>query len=296
METSTLRELPAGRVPITSHVVEAAKPAWVERTWMRLAEEVQAGRQAYVVCPRIGDPDERVGGPADARGGQSDGGDPHWTVEDSDGSGPVGDGDPSASVYAVHTLLVEHPALAGVRIAMLHGRMAPEEKDGVMRDFAAGEVDVLVATTVIEVGVDVANATVMVVMDADRFGISQLHQLRGRVGRGSEPGLCLLMTATDSQPALDRLRAVAASTDGFELARLDLRQRREGDVLGAAQSGGRSSLSFLGVIDDEDVIVQAREDAIRLVEADPELTRHPHLSAAVQRLADEDKAAFLERG
>ena len=296
METSTLRELPAGRVPITSHVVEAAKPAWVERTWMRLAEEVQAGRQAYVVCPRIGDPDERVGGPADARGGPSDGGDPHWTVEDSDGSGPVGDGDPSASVYAVYSLLVEHPALAGVRIAMLHGRMAPEEKDGVMRDFAAGEVDVLVATTVIEVGVDVPNATVMVVMDADRFGISQLHQLRGRVGRGSEPGLCLLMTATDSQPALDRLRAVAASTDGFELARLDLRQRREGDVLGAAQSGGRSSLSFLGVIDDEDVIVQAREDAIRLVEADPELTRHPHLSAAVQRLADEDKAAFLERG
>ena len=179
---------------------------------------------------------------------------------------------------------------------MLHGRMTPEEKDRVMRDFAAGEVDVLVATTVIEVGVAVANATVMVVMDADRFGISQLHQLRGRVGRGSEAGLCLLMTATDAQPALDRLQAVAASTDGFELARLDLRQRREGDVLGAAQSGGRSSLRFLGVIDDEDIIVAAREDAVRVVETDPDLRAHPHLAAAVQRLADEDKAAFLERG
>ncbi|KAB7746587.1 DEAD/DEAH box helicase [Nostocoides sp. F2B08] len=292
METSTLRELPAGRVPITSHVVEASKPAWVERTWMRLAEEVRAGRQAYVVCPRIGDPDERAGAPADEVDGGGD-----WAVEDSDGSGPVDDAaSASASVYAVHTLLVEHPALAGVRIAMLHGRMTPEEKDRAMRDFASGEVDVLVATTVIEVGVDVANATVMVVMDADRFGISQLHQLRGRVGRGSEPGLCLLMTATDAEPALDRLHAVAASTDGFELARLDLRQRREGDVLGAAQSGGRSSLSFLGVIDDEDIIVAAREDAVRLVEADPELAAHPHLSSAVQRLADEDKAAFLERG
>ncbi|MGA8047911.1 MAG: ATP-dependent DNA helicase RecG [Dermatophilaceae bacterium] len=293
METSTLRELPAGRAPITSHVVEAAKPAWVERTWVRLAEEVRAGRQAYVVCPRIGEPDDRLGEPTDGTGRE-----PDWAVEDSDGSGPVGDEEAaaSASVYAVHTLLVEHPALAGVRIAMLHGRMTPEEKDRAMRDFFAGEVDVLVATTVIEVGVDVANATVMVVMDAERFGMSQLHQLRGRVGRGGEPGLCLLMTATDAEPALDRLRAVAATTDGFELARLDLRQRREGDVLGAAQSGGHSSLSFLGVIDDEDIIVQAREDAVRVVDSDPDLTAHPHLAAAVPRLVDEDKAAFLERG
>lgn len=293
METSTLRELPAGRAPITSHVVEASKPAWVERTWVRLAEEVRAGRQAYVVCPRIGDPDDRLGETTEGSGGESD-----WAIEDSDGSGPVDDGEAaaSASVYAVHTLLTEHPALAGVRIAMLHGRMTPEEKDRAMRDFAAGDVDVLVATTVIEVGVDVANATVMVVMDADRFGISQLHQLRGRVGRGGEPGLCLLMTSTDAEPALDRLRAVAATTDGFELARLDLRQRREGDVLGAAQSGGQSSLNFIGVIDDEDIIVEAREDAVRLVDSDPELTAHPDLAAAVPRLVDEDKAPFLERG
>ena len=293
METSTLRELPAGRAPITSHVVEASKTAWVERTWVRLAEEVRAGRQAYVVCPRIGEPDDRIGEPAEGAGHE-----PGGAVDDSDGSGPVVEDDApvSAGVYAVHTLLAEHPALEGVRIAMLHGRMTPEEKDRAMRDFAAGEVDVLVATTVIEVGVDVANATVMVIMDADRFGISQLHQLRGRVGRGGEPGLCLLMTATDAEPTLHRLRAVAATTDGFELARLDLRQRREGDVLGAAQSGGQSSLSFLGVIDDEDIIVRAREDAVRLVDSDPDLTAHPHLAAAVPRLVDEDRAAFLERG
>ena len=293
METSTLRELPAGRAPIASHVVEAWKPAWVERTWMRLAEEVHGGRQAYVVCPRIGEPGERLGESGAASGATS------GSVDDSDGSGPVSDGDESAEsagVYAVHALLSEHPALQGVRIEMLHGRMTPEEKHRVMRAFAAGQLDVLVATTVIEVGVDVANATVMVVMDADRYGISQLHQLRGRVGRGGQPGLCLLMTATESESALDRLRSVADTTDGFELARLDLRQRREGDILGASQSGRRSSLSYLGVIDDEDIIVDAREDAIRLVDSDPELSEHPALAAAVTARVDEDAAAFLERG
>jgi ATP-dependent DNA helicase RecG len=292
LEVSTLRELPAGRAPITTHVVEAWKPAWVERTWARLAEEAHAGRQAYVVCPRIGDPDERPGEPGTDEGATGE------AVEDSDGSAPVvGDEQPapSASVYAVHALLAEHPALAGVGIGMLHGRMTPEDKDRTMRAFAAGELDVLVATTVIEVGVDVANATVMVIMDADRFGISQLHQLRGRVGRGGEPGLCLLMTATEVEGALERLRCVAATTDGFELARLDLRQRREGDIAGAAQSG-RSSLRYLGVIDDEDIIVAAREDAVGFVAADPELVEHPALAAAVQRLADEDRDAFLERG
>ncbi|MCA1782724.1 MAG: ATP-dependent DNA helicase RecG [Dermatophilaceae bacterium] len=289
METSTLRELPAGRVPITTHVVEAAKANWVERTWARVGEEVRSGRQAYVVCPRIGEPDERVGAVVEPTAGfdDSDGAEPEVAEETTA---------PMAGVYAVHALLVEHPALEGVRIEMLHGRMAPEDKDAAMRAFGAGEIDVLVATTVIEVGVDVANATVMVVMDADRFGISQLHQLRGRVGRGGLPGLCLLMTASEAPPALERLHAVAGSTDGFELARLDLRQRREGDILGASQSGRRSSLTYLGVIDDEDVIVTAREDATALVEADPDLAAHPHLAAALKTLVDEDKAAFLERG
>ena len=288
METSTLRELPAGRAPITTHVVSAAKPNWVERTWTRVGEEARSGRQAYVVCPRIGDPDERLGDAVDPTAG----------IDDSDGAEPAGDDatTPTAGVYAVHALLAEHPALEGVRIAMLHGRMSPEDKDATMRRFAAGQIDVLVATTVIEVGVDVPSATVMVVMDADRFGISQLHQLRGRVGRGGLPGLCLLMTATESPSALERLDAVASSTDGFELARLDLRQRREGDILGASQSGRRSSLTYLGVIDDEDVIVAAREDATGVVESDPDLRAHPVLLAALGALVDDDKAAFLERG
>jgi len=289
METSTLTELPAGRAAITTHVVHAWKQTWVERAWERVAEEVSGGRQAYVVCPRIGDPEERVGDPVD----------PRTVFDDTDGAEPVPDEEsttPTSSVYAVHALLREHPALAGVRIEMLHGRMTPEEKDTVMRAFAAGEVDVLVSTTVIEVGVDVANATVMVIMDADRFGISQLHQLRGRVGRGGLPGLCLLMTASQAESALHRLAAVAASTDGFELARLDLQQRREGDVLGASQSGRRSSLQHLGVIENEDIIVAARADAVALVEADPTLADHPVLAEALATLVGEDKAAFLERG
>jgi ATP-dependent DNA helicase RecG len=290
METSTLRELPAGRTPITTHVVEAWKPRWVERTWARLGEEVRAGRQAYVVCPRIGDPDERLGDPSDRASDPSG-------FDDSDGSEPLTEDEamPMAGVYAVHALLVEHQVLEGVRIAMLHGRMTAEDKDATMRAFAAGDVDVLVATTVIEVGVDVPNATVMVVMDADRFGISQLHQLRGRVGRSELAGLCLLMTATEAEAAQERLRAVAGTTDGFELARLDLRQRREGDVLSARQSGG-SSLRYLGVIDDEDLILTAREDATALVTLDADLAAHPDLAAAIGAVLDDDKAAFLERG
>ena len=284
METSTLRELPAGRAPITTHVVEARMERWVERAWTRVAEEVRAGRQAYVVCPRIGEPDERFGD-------RVPGG-----FDDSDGSDPVAEDAPMTGVYAVRALLAEHPALARVRMAILHGQLPAEEKDATMRAFARGEIDVLVSTTVIEVGVDVANATVMVVMDADRFGISQLHQLRGRVGRGAQPGLCLLMTATDSEDALTRLRSVASTTDGFELARLDLQQRREGDVLGASQSGRRSSLQHLGVIEHEEIIMAAREDATRIVAEDPSLTRYPVLADALEDLVGEDKAAFLERG
>ena len=284
METSTLRELPAGRAPITTHVVEARMERWVERAWTRVAEEVRAGRQAYVVCPRIGEPDERFGD-------RVPGG-----FDDSDGSDPVAEDTPMTGVYAVRALLAEHPALARVRMAILHGQLPAEEKDATMRAFARGEIDVLVSTTVIEVGVDVANATVMVVMDADRFGISQLHQLRGRVGRGAQPGLCLLMTATDSEDALTRLRSVASTTDGFELARLDLQQRREGDVLGASQSGRRSSLQHLGVIEHEEIIMAAREDATRIVAEDPSLTRYPVLADALEDLVGEDKAAFLERG
>jgi ATP-dependent DNA helicase RecG len=284
LEVSTLTELPAGRSPIATHVVAAVeRPAHLERAWARIVEEVRAGRQAYVVCPRIGGdlaPDEDAG---------------------EVGGGPDADSRrPPIAVLDVVEELTSGP-LADVRVGVLHGRLPSEEKDDVMRRFAAGPtsqdgIDVLVATTVVEVGVDVPNATVMVVMDADRFGVSQLHQLRGRVGRGAHPGLCLLVTeAPPATPARERLDAVAATLDGFELARLDLEQRREGDVLGASQSGRRSSLRMLAVLRDEDVIEAARVEATSVVTADPGLERSPALARAVAALLEEERADYLEK-
>ena len=288
METSVLTELPAGRSPIATHVV--SNPRWFQRTWERVAEEVRAGHQTYVVCPRIGESgeDEPGSGAVDS--------DEDVDVEFADDeSGP-----PVArelrSVLDMEAELRDNAALAGLRIAILHGRMPADDKDAVMRAFAAGEIDVLVATTVIEVGVDVANATVMVIMDADRFGISQLHQLRGRVGRGTSAGLCLLVTETESEMVQQRLLSVAATNDGFTLARLDLEQRREGDVLGARQSGGRSQLRLLRLLRDEDLILAAREDAFAIVGADPDLQQHPALRAVVDSALDDEQAAYLERG
>jgi ATP-dependent DNA helicase RecG len=287
LETSTLRELPAGRAPITTHVVPEDKPNWMARTWARVAEEVRAGRQVYVVCPRIGDddvPDDETDLRAEA------------VADDGDDDAPAAPVRPLKSVYAVHASLAEEPALAGMSVEVLHGRLPGDEKDAVMARFQRGELDVLVSTTVVEVGVDVPNASVMVVMDADRFGVSQLHQLRGRIGRGGHPGLCLLVTGTDAEAAMTRLNAVAATTDGFELARLDLSQRREGDILGAAQHGRRTQLEFLHILADEEVIEQAREDAFALVAADPDLAGHPDLAAAVRARVDAEQAAYLERG
>ncbi|HMM97086.1 ATP-dependent DNA helicase RecG [Phycicoccus sp.] len=285
LETSTLRELPAGRAPITTHVVPEQAPGWMQRTWERIAEEVRAGRQAYVVCPRIGDDDAPDEGSVLAEA------DP-----DAEGDGAAAPVRPLTSVTALSARLAEEPALAGLTLEVLHGRLPADDKDAVMGRFQRGETDVLVSTTVVEVGVDVPNASVMVVMDADRFGVSQLHQLRGRIGRGGFPGLCLLVTGTDAEPALTRLAAVAGTTDGFELARLDLAQRREGDILGAAQHGRRTQLEFLHILEHEDVIEQAREDAFALVDADPDLAGHPVLAAAVQARVDAEQAAYLERG
>jgi len=156
---------------------------------------------------------------------------------------------------------------------------------------------VLVATTVVEVGVDVPNATVMVIMDADRFGVSQLHQLRGRIGRGEAPGICLLVTEMPtSSPAGERLVAVSSTVDGFALARLDLEQRREGDVLGAAQSGRRSGLRMLSLLRDEDLIADARKEAFGIIDADPELVDHPGLAAEVSAVTDRERAEYLEKG
>ncbi|WP_229891187.1 ATP-dependent DNA helicase RecG [Streptomyces lavendofoliae] len=275
LETSVLDQLPAGRSPIASHVVPAAdKPHFLARAWERVREEVENGHQAYVVCPRIGDEEDEKKKAKEA---------------DAEKRPPL-------AVLDVAGQLARGP-LAGLRVEVLHGRMAPDDKDAVMRRFAAGEADVLVATTVIEVGVNVPNATAMVIMDADRFGVSQLHQLRGRVGRGSAPGLCLLVTEMpEASPARQRLAAVASTLDGFELSRIDLEQRREGDVLGQAQSGVRSSLRMLAVIDDEEVIAAAREEAVAVVAADPELEHLPELRTALDALLDKERERYLEKG
>ncbi|MFF8865874.1 ATP-dependent DNA helicase RecG [Streptomyces sp. NPDC015139] len=280
LETSVLDQLPAGRSPIASHVVPAAdKPHFLARAWERVREEVTNGHQAYVVCPRIGDEEDD---PKKAGRKKS--------AEDE------AEKRPPLAVLDVAGRLNSGP-LQGLRVEVLHGRMHPDDKDAVMRRFAAGETDVLVATTVIEVGVNVPNATAMVIMDADRFGVSQLHQLRGRVGRGAAPGLCLLVSEMpEASAARQRLNAVASTLDGFELSRIDLEQRREGDVLGQAQSGARSSLRVLAVIEDEEVIAEAREEAASLVAADPELERLPGLRTALAALLDEEREQYLEKG
>ncbi|MFD8259705.1 helicase-related protein [Streptomyces griseoluteus] len=275
LETSVLDQLPAGRSPIATHVVPAAdKPHFLARAWERVREEVGNGHQAYVVCPRIGDEDESA----------------------AEKKATEGDKRPPLAVLDIADQLARGP-MQGLGVEVLHGRMHPDDKDAVMRRFAAGETDVLVATTVIEVGVNVPNATAMVIMDADRFGVSQLHQLRGRVGRGSAPGLCLLVSEMpEASPARQRLNAVASTLDGFELSRIDLEQRREGDVLGQAQSGARTSLRVLEVIEDEEIIAEAREEASALVAADPELERLPGLRTALEALLDEEREQYLEKG
>ncbi|MFJ7151731.1 ATP-dependent DNA helicase RecG [Streptomyces sp. NPDC100445] len=281
LETSVLDQLPAGRSPIATHVVPAAdKPHFLARAWERVREEVAGGHQAYVVCPRIGDDEEAGAGKGGAK----------------KPAGDEADRRPPLAVLEVAADLARGP-LQGLTVEVLHGRMHPDDKDAVMRRFAAGETNVLVATTVIEVGVNVPNATAMVIMDADRFGVSQLHQLRGRVGRGSAPGLCLLVTEMpEAADARRRLDAVAATLDGFELSRIDLEQRREGDVLGQAQSGARSSLRVLAVIEDEEVIAEARQEATALVATDPGLERLPGLRTALDALLDEEREQYLEKG
>jgi ATP-dependent DNA helicase RecG len=280
LETSTLRQLPSGRGGVSSSVVPRnEKPAWMDRAWQRLREEVAAGRQAYVVCPRIGEEDGPDDEPEDADGAPSEGDDRR----------------PPLAVLDIAEMLRSGP-LAGLRLDVLHGRLGADEKEARMRAFAAGEIDVLVATTVVEVGVDVPNATVMVVMDADRFGVSQLHQLRGRVARGKHAGLCLLVTDVPLQSTTgQRLEAVAATSDGFELARLDLETRREGDVLGAAQSGKRSGIRMLSLLEDEELIATARAEATALLETERGLADHPGLAAEVAALATDERAEWLEK-
>ncbi len=274
LETSTLRELPRGRQPITSNTIFISqKPAWLERAWARIVEEVQAGRQAYVVASRIDEDDK----PATARKAKKE------TKEQ---------GPPPTTVVALLARLQSGP-LAAVRLGLMHGRLSADEKDSVMAAFRAGEVDVLVCTTVVEVGVDVANATVMVVMDADRFGISQLHQLRGRIGRGEHPSLCLLATnLPEESKAGQRLKAVAGTQDGFVLADLDLRERSEGDVLGLHQSGRPITLRFLSLAEHYDIIRTARDLCESVYESDP---LDPGMRVLSAPFTDTDRVEFLDK-
>ncbi|WP_084077776.1 ATP-dependent DNA helicase RecG [Demequina sp. NBRC 110057] len=288
LETSVLAERPAGRVEVVTHVVPADNEAWLARTWARAREEIDAGRRVYVVCPRIDadepEPAQEADGDPDAEG----------TLDLDGGAEPEV---PLASVAATVEALAARPELAGVTIGAMHGRLAADDKDAAMSAFASGQAPLLVSTTVIEVGVDVPEATMMVVLDAERFGISQLHQLRGRVGRSDLPSLCLLVSrAEDGTTAAERLAALAETSDGFVLAEKDLELRREGDVLGASQSGGRSSLRLLRAVRDAALIEEARVEAGAVVAADPSLAAHPTLADAVAAWLDPEREAFLERG
>ena len=306
LDVSVLDTLPAGRQKISTHVVPLAeKPAWASRLWRRAREEIDAGHQVYVVVPKIGEDGDSLEEGAAFFGASSLNGAGTGAGAGNSAQGYFGQGGSTSSdgkvqltsVASMYSYLRTEDALVGVRIGTLHGRMDPAEKTAVMTAFERGEIDLLISTTVIEVGVNVPNATLMIIMDADRFGISGLHQLRGRVGRGGYAGTCLLVTRQEEGGvSRERLDAVASTTDGFELSRIDLAQRREGDILGAAQSGSKSTLRFLRALADADIIERAREDARSVVEKDPTLAKHPSLARTIDRALDADREAFLGRG
>ena len=282
LDISTLKELPSGRVAITTHVIPVLeKPHFLDRAWQRVKEEAAKGHQVYIVAPRIANPNKKL------------------TEREIAAALLLGeellDNEEMVAVEELAPQL-SSGALSGLKIAVLHGKQSSETKDQTMAAFAAGQIQVLIATTVIEVGVDVPNASMMVIMDADRFGVSQLHQLRGRVGRGSAPGLCLLVSsAQEDSPAMQRLNSVAATLDGFELARIDLEQRKEGDVLGRSQSGGKSHLRLLRVLRDESLIDQAREVAVTILKTDPDLSNLPELNSEVEKLKLDEAARFMDK-
>nr|MDP9166702.1 DEAD/DEAH box helicase [Actinomycetota bacterium] len=277
LETSVLRELPRGRRPITTNTIFVGqKPAWLQRAWQRIAEEVDAGRQAYVVASRIDEDDTAAGESGKKKSGREP-------------------GPPVTSVVDLYEQL-GHGPLSGLRLGLMHGRLPADEKDAVMAAFRAGAIDVLVCTTVIEVGVDVPNATVMVVMDADRFGISQLHQLRGRIGRGEHASLCLLATRLpEESKAGARLKAVASTQDGFVLADLDLEERREGDVLGISQSGRPITLALLSLAEHREIIEAARAFAESVYEVDPTLRDHRGIAVLAAPFGETERVEYLDK-
>ncbi|MBB2974649.1 ATP-dependent DNA helicase RecG [Microbacterium endophyticum] len=289
LDVSTIRTLPEGRAGIQTFVAPIAeKPSWFPRVWARAAEEVEKGRQVFVVCPAIDTAPEAI----ESDRAEEEADSPAAVEPPSEGAAP----NARWGVVQAAALLAEHPLFRNIRVEILHGRMTGEEKDTIMRAFAAGDIDVLVATTVIEVGVDVPNASTMIVLEADRFGVSQLHQLRGRVGRGSVPGLCLLVTeSVPGSSARSRVEAVAATSDGFELAEADLTLRGEGNVLGDAQSGVRSSLRLLRVVTDADLIAVARGEGERILNEDPTLSSHQGLADAIERRLDVAERAAMAK-
>ena len=282
LDISTLRELPGGRVAITTHLIPVLeKPHFLNRAWERVKEEADKGHQIYIVAPRIVNPSKKL------------------TEREIAAAQLLGeellDNEEMTAVEELAPQLATG-ALKGLKIAVLHGKLSSDLKEQTMSAFARGEIQVLVATTVIEVGVDVPNASMMVIMDADRFGVSQLHQLRGRVGRGSVPGLCLLVSnAQEDSQSMNRLKAVAATLDGFELARIDLEQRKEGDVLGRSQSGGKSHLRLLRVLRDEDLIQRAREVALKILAINSEMDHLPELKNEVAKLQSDEAARFMDK-
>jgi len=296
LETTILTEVPAGRAEVSTSVVPTReKPAWLDRAWARIVEDARTGGRAFIVCPRIGDDGELD---KKATGMVDDGDDSLQPLPDDQPPGDEGSAATKRAPMAVLEVadMLRKGPLAGLRMAILHGRLPAEEKDATMQAFARGDLDAMVTTTVIEVGVDVPEASVMAVLDADRFGVSQLHQLRGRIGRGSRPGICLLITGTaPGTPARERLEAVAATRDGFELARVDLASRREGNILGAAQSGRRSGLRLLSLLDDEAIITESREEARYLIALDPDLIEHQALADQVARLSEDERADYLDK-
>ncbi|HET9442639.1 MAG TPA: helicase-related protein, partial [Acidimicrobiales bacterium] len=255
LDMTVLDEMPPGRTPIETAWARG-EPAEAA-AWQRVREEVAAGHQAYVVCPLI-EESEKV----QARSAE----------EEYERLG--------------------HGELAGLRLGHLHGRVAAKEKEATMTAFRDGALDVLVSTTVIEVGVDVPNATVMVIEDADRFGIAQLHQLRGRVGRGAAVSSCFLLGEATTPVGEARLEALARTTNGFELAEIDLELRGEGAILGTRQKG-RSDLKLASLRRDKDLVAEARRAALAITETDPTLAARPLLAAEVRELVEPEEAEFL---
>ncbi|WP_376975308.1 ATP-dependent DNA helicase RecG [Arcanobacterium hippocoleae] len=316
LTVSTLHELPKGRKPISTTLVPAWNESWMRRVWQRADEEIASGGRVYAVCPRISadgtagsedlavkipgiDPgfDAVAKHPVDGGSGSADAGAFFDTLLEADSKVANDTQRELVSVAKLAPALEANPDLSHARIALLHGRLSAGEKAQIMADFQAGKVNLLISTTVIEVGVDVPEATMMVILDADRFGISQLHQLRGRIGRGRKDSLCLAVhQAAAGTLAFARLQEFAATSDGFALAEADLRLRNAGNVLGKQQSGMQSSLRFLNVVQDVEIIQIAKESAARLVASDPKLTAYPDLALEISRVMTANETDYLGKG